>query len=118
MRSWIELAFLPSWCLVGWLSGSSSQCHGPGCLRFMLVLFPDHTHLIFVLFYFHFVISFMLVPAFSVISSQCYVFGLWSVIVTFPGHTYWFFQTRGNVQTHARIQKVMSEGSKSILTTF
>ena len=32
----------------------------------------------------------MLVPAFSVISSQCFVFGLWSVIVTFPGHIYCF----------------------------
>ena len=57
------------------------------CLRFMLVVFLDQTHLIILLFYFHFVISVMLVPAFSVISSQCNVLGLWSVIVTFPGHT-------------------------------
>ena len=36
-------------CLPGvswWLSGSSSRCHG-GCLRFVIVVFPDHIHVLF-----------------------------------------------------------------------
>ena len=36
-------------CLPGvswWLSGSSSKSQG-GCLQFVIVVFPDHTHLLF-----------------------------------------------------------------------
>ena len=39
-------------CLPGvswWLGGSSSRCHG-GCLRFVIVVFPDHTRLLFLIF--------------------------------------------------------------------
>ena len=37
-------------CLPGvswWLSGSSSRCHHESFLRFVIVVFPDHTHLLF-----------------------------------------------------------------------
>ena len=37
-------------CLPGvswWLSGSSSRCHGDGRLRFVIVVFPDHTHIFY-----------------------------------------------------------------------
>ena len=41
----VALLNLSSWCLVmvGW---PSSRCHG-GCLRFVIVVFPDHIHLLF-----------------------------------------------------------------------
>ena len=46
----IELVALPilsSWCLamVGWLFLAMPR----GCLRFVIVVFPDHTHLLFLI---------------------------------------------------------------------
>ena len=47
-RELVALLYLSSWCMVQnpWLSGSSSRCHG-SCLRFVIEVFPDHTHLLF-----------------------------------------------------------------------
>ena len=44
-RELIALLNLSSWCLVmvGWLFFALSR----SCLRFVIVVFPDHTHLLF-----------------------------------------------------------------------
>ena len=44
-RKLIALLNLPSWCLVmvEWLFLAVP----PGCLQFVIVVFPDHTHLLF-----------------------------------------------------------------------
>ena len=44
-RELVTLLNLSSWCLmmVGWLFLAVPQ----GCLRFVIVVFPDHTHLLF-----------------------------------------------------------------------
>ena len=46
-RELIVLLGLSSWCLVvvGWLFLVTPW----GCLRFVIVVFPDHTHLLFLL---------------------------------------------------------------------
>ena len=43
-RELVALLNLPSWCLVmvGWLFLAVPW----GCLRFVIVVFPDHTHLL------------------------------------------------------------------------
>ena len=45
LRELVALLNLSSWCLVmvEWLFLAAP----PGCLRFVIVVFPDHTHLLF-----------------------------------------------------------------------
>ena len=47
MRELVALLNLSSWCLVmvGWLFLAVPR----GCLRFVIVVFPDHTHLLLII---------------------------------------------------------------------
>ena len=47
-RELVALLNLSSWCLVmvEWLFLAAPQ----GCLRFVIVVFPDHTHLLFMIY--------------------------------------------------------------------
>ena len=49
-RDLVALLNLSSWCLVmvEWLFLGVPR----GCLRFVIVVFPDHTHLLFFMFFF------------------------------------------------------------------
>ena len=50
-RELVALLHLSSWCLVmvEWLFLAVPR----GCLRFVIVVFPDHTHLLCLLYFFH-----------------------------------------------------------------
>ena len=60
-RELVALLNLSSWCLVmvGWLFLTVPW----GCLRFVIVIFPDHTHLLFL------VMKFPLIYAISVLQA-------------------------------------------------
>ena len=49
MRELIALLNLSSWCLV--MVEPLFLAVPRGCLQFVIVVFPDHTHLLFLLFY-------------------------------------------------------------------
>ena len=66
-RGLVALLGLSSWCLVmvGWLFLAVPR----GCLRFVIVVFPDHTHL---LFFYH--TSQLKIPKQCKISGSCEYF--------------------------------------------
>ena len=47
-RELYDLLYLSSWCLV--MVGLLFLAVPWGCLRFVIVVFPDHTHLLFLFF--------------------------------------------------------------------
>ena len=49
-RELVSLLILSSWCLA--MVGRLFHAMPRGCLRFVNVLFPDHTHLLFFMFFF------------------------------------------------------------------
>ena len=48
-RELVDLLNLSSWCLV--MVERTFLAVPRGCLQFVIVVFPDHTHLLFLLFY-------------------------------------------------------------------
>ena len=55
-RELVALLNLSSWCLV--MVGRLFLAVTLGCLRFVIVVFPDHTHLLFFIPYLNFILSY------------------------------------------------------------
>ena len=62
-RELIALLNLSSWCLV--MVERLFLAEPPGCLQFVIVVFPDHTHLLFLLFFFYVSVIYILWNAVS-----------------------------------------------------
>ena len=82
-RELIALLNLSSWCLV--MVERLFLAMPQGCLRFVIVVFPDHTHLLFLVLFSH--VNSSNTDKKKKTSQGC----LWFVIVVFPDHTYLLF---------------------------
>ena len=85
-RELIALLNLSSWCLL--VVERLFLAVPRGCLQFVIVVFPDNTHLLFLL---HLNCVVWLFCVLCLFLKMSWV-DLWSVIVAFPGHTHLLFR--------------------------
>ena len=77
-RELIAFLNLSSWCLV--MVERLFLAVPLGCLQFVIVVFPDHTHLLFLLVFFHFGFKFQPV-SFKSLSSPFYEMSISGIFV-------------------------------------
>ena len=99
-RELVASLCLSSWCLVivVWLFLAMPRV----CLQFVIVVFPDYSHLLFLVFLRVAVLHRLHFTLIHMADSLLFIFfvtpplGLQCVILPFPGHTYLLFQQGSN----------------------